>query len=131
MALAKRQYMIWGLKLKTTNHQAGLDAEEICAQQLEKGGYKILEKRFKCKAGEIDIIAQKNKLVAFLEVKRRKAALLDDPIGPKQKRRIANAALQYIYENPEIAEHEMRFDFIFVDSVGQVHHTEAAWIMEN
>jgi putative endonuclease len=120
---------------KTTNHQSGIDAEGMATAYLKQNGYKILATRFKCKNGEIDIIASKRKLIVFIEVKSRKSALLDDPIGSKGRRRIANAALQYIYENPEIAEYEMRFDFIFVDSANPLHHntiqhTEAAWIME-
>ena len=118
-------------KRKTTNHQSGIDAEGIAASYLEREGYKILAKRYKCKAGEIDIIAQKDNLVAFVEVKSRKSALLDDPIGRRGRQRIANAALQYISENPQIADMDMRFDFIFVDSTLAVNHTEAAWIMEN
>lgn len=128
MALAKKQFM--NLESKLSNHEIGLKAEDICCKYLEKGGYKILNKRFKCKAGEIDIIAQKKNLIAFVEVKRRKAALLDDPIGKAGKRRIANAALQYIYANPQYSDSEMRFDFIFVDSDFSLTHTEAAWIME-
>ncbi len=115
----------------TTNHQSGIDAEGIAAAYLEKKGYKILAQRFKCKAGEIDIIAQKENLIAFVEVKSRRSALLDDPIGKRGKQRIANAALQYISQNPQIEKHDMRFDFIFVDSKLVPQHTEAAWIMEN
>lgn len=121
---------------KTTNHSSGLEAEETAAKLLEGKGYKILERRYKCKAGEIDIIAQKDELIVFAEVKSRKSALLDDPIGKRGRQRIASAALQYISENPEISNYEMRFDFIFVDSRNAPAHTEAqhiesAWIMES
>lgn len=118
-------------KRKTTNHQSGIDAEGIAASYLEKQGYQILAKRFKCRSGEIDIIARKENLLAFVEVKSRKSPLLDDPIGARGRKRIASAAMQYISENPQIANHDMRFDFIFIDSAMLPHHTEAAWIMEN
>lgn len=128
MELAKKQFM--SLESKLNNHEVGLKAEDICSKYLQSKGYKILEQRFKCKAGEIDIIAYKKNLLAFVEVKRRKNALLDDPIGKTGKRRIANAALQYIYANEQYSESEIRFDFIFVDSDFSLSHTEAAWIME-
>ena len=123
-------------KRKTTNHQTGVEAEALAVKHLESEGYKILAQRFKCKAGEIDIIAEKNELIAFIEVKSRRTPLLDDPIGKRGRQRIAGAALQYISGNPEIANYEMRFDFIFIDSNAPAHHTTAehiqsAWIMEN
>lgn len=128
-----------------TNHQGGIEAEEIAATHLQHNGYRILARRYKCKQGEIDIIAEKDGLIAFVEVKSRRSELLDDPIGKTGKRRIAGAALQYISENPEISNYEMRFDFIFVDSRNPLPHTEqadsppdnriqhieSAWIMEN
>ena len=122
-------------KRKTTNHQSGIIAESMAVKHLEKLGFEILAQRYKCKVGEIDIIAKKSGLIAFVEVKSRRGQLLDDPIGKKGKKRIASAALQYIYENPKISELEMRFDFIFVDNSQDPNHTklehiESAWIME-
>jgi putative endonuclease len=125
-----------GTNHRVTNHQGGIDAEAIAAAYLEREGYTILARRFKCRAGEIDIIAQNSEVVAFVEVKSRKSALLDDPIGKRGRQRIAGAAVQYISGNPQIADQDMRFDFIFIDSSQPSNHTalehiKSAWIMEN
>ena len=110
-----------------TNHAAGVDAEDLASAHLKANGYKILEKRFKTKHGEVDIIARKPKELAFIEVKKRKNFGFDDPISPTQKKRIANAALQYLAENEELNELEMRFDSIFIDAHNNIEHITDAW----
>jgi len=47
----------------------GLDAEEKVAEYLLKDGYKILKRNFHSKFGEIDIIAKKDDILSFIEVK--------------------------------------------------------------
>jgi putative endonuclease len=101
--------MRWALK--KTSYTDGINAEGLAAEHLQKAGYKVLEQRYKTKHGEIDLIASKNGLIAFVEVKKRKNELLDDPISAKQKSRISNAALQYLAQNPAVYDFEMRFDF--------------------
>ena len=50
----------------------GQKAEDIAAKTLQKKGYKILERNFSSRFGEIDIIAQKGEYLVFVEVKFRK-----------------------------------------------------------
>lgn len=52
--------------------EIGLNAEERVAKYLLKNGYKILKRNFHSKFGEIDIIAKKDKLLSFIEVKYSK-----------------------------------------------------------
>lgn len=118
-------------KQHDTNYQIGLTAEDKCREHLEKAGFNVLASRHKTACGEIDIIARKDDVMAFIEVKKRKSAFLDDPISPAQKKRIANAALQYIAEHPEISALDMRFDCIFVDSDFGLNHIEDAWRAES
>jgi putative endonuclease len=115
-----------GLNSKT-NHQAGVDAEEICKNYLQAEGFKILACRYKTKAGEIDLIAKNDSTLIFVEVKRRKGEIYDDPISATQKTRISSAALQYLGEHPEISELDMRFDCILVDSDSRLNHIKDAW----
>ena len=58
----------------STNKEFGALGEKRAAAYLKKQGYKILEKNYKCKLGEIDIIARSGDTIAFVEVKTRPAS---------------------------------------------------------
>ena len=113
-----------------TNHESGIEAEAAVCKYLMRNDFSILNTRYKNKVGEIDIIAVNDNTILFIEVKRRKAEVIDDPVTYTQKKRIINAALQYISENPEIAEYDMRFDCILVDNDLSVNHIEDSWRIE-
>ena len=55
----------------TENRRRGNLGEDFAADYLEKEGYRILERNYATKLGEIDIIAQKDNFIAFVEVKAR------------------------------------------------------------
>ena len=57
----------------TIKRQVGDFGEEITAEYLEKNGYRILDRNYSKPFGEIDIIAIKDDLIAFVEVKTRKS----------------------------------------------------------
>jgi len=119
-----------GVLMTKTNHQSGIDAETACKDYLSAKGYEIVATRYKTKAGEIDIIARSPEQLLFIEVKRRKSEIIDDPITKVQKKRIINAALQYISENPKISTLDMRFDCILVDNELALNHIEDGWRIE-
>lgn len=88
----------------------------------------ILKHQWKTPLGEIDIIAQKGRLIAFIEVKNH--ASYDDSrsvITPKQQKRIINAARFFIKEHPAYASHDMRFDAILLHQWWAVEHIADAW----
>ena len=77
--------------------QTGLSAESRAAAFLMAKGYRILAKRFRTAYGEIDIVARRRNLVAFIEVKAR--ASLDDAayaVTPRQQQRIIDAAQAWL-----------------------------------
>src|SRR5690606_19315098 len=89
----------------------GLSAESRAAAYLVAKGYRILARRWKCPAGEIDIVARRRQLLVFVEVKAR--ASLDaaaESVVPRQRQRIAAAAEAWLatYPDPKIV--DMRFD---------------------
>lgn len=115
---------------KNSNHSNGVEAEATACHFLQQNGFEIVAQRYKTKFGEIDIIASKGNLLAFVEVKKRKNFGEDDPISQTQKKRIINAALQYLSDNPKNNEVDMRFDSILVDSKNAVNHIEDSWRIE-
>src|SRR6266851_9028486 len=95
--------------------RTGLSAETRAAAYLMAKGYRILAKRFRTPHGEIDLVAKKRNLVAFIEVKAR--ASLDEAayaVTPRQQQRIIAAAQAWLMSHPEHAEFELRFDAMLI-----------------
>jgi len=105
-------------------YQFGLLAEKIAITFLQIKGYKILHHRFKTKFGEIDLIAQKDDFIIFIEVKaRKKSANIEEVLTPHQINRIKIAAHIFIDQNHAFHNHNFRFDFIEINSfLKPTHH---------
>ncbi|WP_298919545.1 YraN family protein [uncultured Roseobacter sp.] len=100
---------------------AGSAAEEIAAAAYEHRGFAILEKRWRGEGGEIDLIARKDGVVVFIEVKKSKSfAAAASHIVASQIKRITVSAEQYLSTQPAGLLTEARFDAALVDSVGSV-----------
>jgi putative endonuclease len=108
--------------------RTGLSAEARAAAYLMAKGYRILAKRFRTPHGEIDIVARRRNLVAFVEVKAR--ASLDEAafaVTPRQQARIINAAQAWLVAHPEHAEFELRFDAVLIAPRRLPRHLLAAF----
>lgn len=108
--------------------RTGLSAESRASAWLLARGYRILARRFRTPVGEIDIVARRRNLVAFIEVKAR--GDLDDAayaVTPRQQQRIVAAAQAWLMHNPAYERHEMRFDAILVAPGHLPRHLTAAF----
>jgi putative endonuclease len=106
----------------------GLSAESRAAAMLLAKGYRILARRFRTPYGEIDIVARKRDLIAFVEVKAR--ATLDEAayaVTPRQQARISDAASAWLQAHPEHAEFELRFDVMMIAPGHLPRHLLAAF----
>ncbi len=106
----------------------GLSAEARAAAYLVVKGYRILAKRFRSPYGEIDIVARRRNLLAFVEVKAR--ASLDDAayaVTPRNQRRIIDAAQAWLMTHPEHADFELRFDVMLIAPRRLPRHLLAAF----
>jgi putative endonuclease len=106
----------------------GVSAETAAAAFLMAKGYRILAKRFRTPHGEIDLVARKRNLLAFVEVKAR--ANLDDAayaVTPRQQARIIAAAQAWLMAHPEHAEFELRFDAVLIAPRRLPRHLLAAF----
>ncbi len=108
--------------------QTGLSAEARAEAYLQAQGYQILASRFRTRYGEIDIVAQSQNLLAFVEVKAR-ARLVDAAyaVTPRQQARINEAARAWLMDHPEHADFEMRFDALLIAPAQQPCHLLAAF----
>jgi putative endonuclease len=108
--------------------QTGLSAESRAAAYLLTKGYRILSRRFRTPYGEIDIVARRRKLVAFIEVKAR--ASIDEAayaVTPRQRMRIVAAAQAWLVAHPEHADFELRFDAMLIAPRRLPRHLLAAF----
>src|SRR5882724_10160480 len=108
--------------------RTGLSAEALSADYLMAKGYRILAKRYRTPHGEIDIVARRRNLIAFVEVKAR--ASLDEAafaVTPRQQARIIDAAQAWLVAHPEHAEFELRFDAILIAPRSLPRHLLAAF----
>jgi len=116
---------------KGTRQQAqryGRAAEILCALSLWSRGYRILARRFKTPLGEIDIVARRGNVLAFVEVKaRRDLDQAAQSIGMQQRDRITRAAEIFLQRYPSQTQRQMRFDAMLVVPWRIPRHIRDAW----
>lgn len=107
----------------------GLAAERAAVLLLRAKGWRILARRLKTPLGEIDIVARRGRIVAFVEVKARPdltAGLL--ALQPRQRQRLQRAATLFLGRQPRYAQgHDLRFDLIIVRPWRWPVHIADAW----
>ena len=87
--------------------------EKQAAGYLHQKGYRLLAAGYRCRMGEIALIAQKGRELAFVEVKLRRNANFAEPreqVTAAKQRRILLAARHFLAQHPEYGEHYCRFD---------------------
>ncbi len=96
-----------------TAKELGNLGERIAAFYLQKKGYEIICRNFRIRGGEIDIIAQKDGIIAFVEVKTRTPDYMTSGFDAMTKRKrtlIVKAAEQYSFKHPH--DFQPRFDVV-------------------
>ena len=107
--------------------QRGRKAEDEAALWLAGQGWEIVTKRRKTKVGEIDLVARREGLIAFVEVKwRQRAADLDLAIDEHRLSRVAAAAESVAHEYATAGE-DMRIDVILLAPGSFPRHIPNAW----
>ncbi len=112
------------------NKGTGILGEEVATQYLTSHGYRILERNFRCKGGEVDIIARdpEDTSLVFVEVKARRDLSYGVPqlaVNPFKQRQISKAALTWLGKN-RLHDHNARFDVIAI-----LLHTERPHSIEH
>ncbi len=108
---------------------AGKIGERFAAEYLRQKGYAIVAMNFRSRFGEIDIIAQNGRYIAFVEVKTRAAESLTHPfaaITPAKRMRIVKTAQYYLQGHP--TQRQPRFDaaavFMRADAPERIEYLE-------
>lgn len=108
-------------KSKVSPKKLGERGEDAAARFLKARGYEILERNWKCFAGEADIIALDEDALVFVEVKTRKDVSKGFPseaVGAKKRERYERIALAYL-QNADFVDIRVRFDIISIIPVGE------------
>ncbi|PIF43824.1 putative endonuclease [Chryseobacterium sp. 52] len=98
-----------------THNDFGKTAEDLAAEYLQKNGYKIITRNFRFQKAEIDIIAEKEKLIIIVEVKARSTdtfMLPQEAVTRTKIKSIVSAANHYLEKFNR--DNEVRFDIISV-----------------
>ena len=85
---------------KKNNRRIGADKERVARWFLREKGYEIIEENYRCSRGEVDVIAQKDGYIVFVEVKYRASTAKGYPgaaVNAMKQQKISKAAKQYLY----------------------------------
>lgn len=107
-----------------TRKTVGAQYEKIAGAYLAGKEYEILEYNFHCRSGEIDLIAKKEGVIVFCEVKYRKGAAVGHPLEAvtcQKQRKICQCAGYYLLRNGYGTDTPCRFDVIGILGTELVH----------
>ncbi len=93
----------------------GREYEKQAAEYLAGLGYRILEKNFRCRMGEIDLIAKEGGYLVFVEVKYRSGTRMGEPqeaVDGRKQRKICRTASYYCMMHRVLAQQACRFDVV-------------------
>ncbi len=114
------------------HNELGKQGEELAVDFLQKNGYEILETNWTFQKAEIDVIAQKEEVLAIVEVKTRSSidfGLPQDFVKPKKIQLLVKAVNEYVTQND--LDVSVRFDIIAIQKNGNefiIEHLEDAFL---
>lgn len=112
--------------MKNLNYVLGVQGEVIATEFLKGKKYKILERNYKTKIGEVDIIAKFDDVIIFVEVKERGTKRFGMPreaVTPYKQNKIRTVASQYLLAK-KLTDAKVRFDVVEIlgDSITHIEN---------
>jgi len=134
MTMSSKAPLRWVLAERAARRRSlGERGEEVAARHLAAKGLQILERGFRVRCGEIDLIAREGEELVFVEVKTRSTTGCGDPleaVTEAKRRRILRAASLYL-QSTGAWDHPCRFDLVAVrlgpGGAEEVEHVRAAF----
>ncbi len=111
---------------KTDRRSAGDEAEQLVVERLEREGWVIRARNVVYPRGELDVVAEKGEVLAFVEVRMRRSTLWGDPsatVSVTKQRKVMLAAMQYVQQH-QLERRVIRFDVASVVGRGHEGHVE-------
>jgi putative endonuclease len=114
--------------------ELGRYGEDLAVEHLAAAGLEVLERNWRCREGELDIVAREGDDLVFVEVKTRSGTGFGEPaeaVGPVKARRIRALACRWLVENRPAGQHGLRFDVVSIvrrrGYAPEVEHLRAAF----
>lgn len=108
--------------------EVGATSEDRAARYLVRQGYRIVERNYRCKVGELDIVARDGDVLVFVEVRSRRSTAYGsalEAVGWHKQRKVSRVALAYLASRrPRFA--EARFDVVAITG-DELVHVKDAW----
>ena len=102
---------------KDGRKQLGAWGERLAADHLQAKGYEIVQRNWRCRRGEIDLVAQAGAELVFVEVKTRRGRAMGTPeegLTPHKARKLLQLAQYYLHEH-ELDDADWRIDLVAVE----------------
>ncbi len=104
--------------MPTTTGEVGAHFEQLALEHLERAGLKLVERNFRTRFGELDLILRDGSTLVFAEVRYRRDARFGGgaaSVGAAKRARLARAAQGFLQAHPRLAALPCRFDVVAFD----------------
>lgn len=102
-----------------TTRDIGQRGEDAAARYLEAQGLRLLERNYRCRGGEVDLVMLEGNTLVLVEVRLRSSAEFGGAaasVGPRKQRRLALAARHLLMTRPALRDLPMRFDVVALEA---------------
>jgi putative endonuclease len=111
--------------MRMSRQELGILGENLAVEELTRRGYAILERRYRTRYGEIDIVTEDAGVLVFVEVKARedlRFGTAADAVTPEKQRKVASRAVEYLARK-HVTDRACRFDVVAIDFAGTPRQT--------
>ena len=120
------------MEIINSTKKVGNAGEDRACEYLVENGYSVIERNWRTRTGEIDIIAQKDEFLVFVEVKTLPNSTLDmleSVLNQEKRKRIVKTSKRFLINHRQYSNSYIRYDVIILDMQGlpPVYHIENAF----
>ncbi len=116
-------------KTPETAQQQGQRAERLAQRHLEQCGLRLIERNYRCKAGEIDLIMEERDAIVFIEVRMRNNPHFGsgaESVDSRKQHKLRATAQHYLQRHDHLARRAARFDVVAITR--RPERTDIQWI---